>query len=161
MTTDDVLRRLEKRVRLLEDERSIASLVARYGPLVDNGDPAAADLWIDEGVYDCDELVMEGSAAVADMVRSRPHQRFIAAGCAHVQGPVVIEIDGDDATAVGYSLMLVHDNEGYRVRRVTANRWELTRTEQGWRVKRRTNRQLDGQAEARALLTLHSPSDGC
>ena len=155
----DSLRRLEERLRALEDERSIAAVVASYGPLVDNGDPAAADLWVDDGVYDCDELVMEGSAAVADMVRSRPHQRFIAAGCAHFQGPVHVHVDGDDATAVGYSLMLVHDDEGYRVRRVTANRWELTRTEQGWRVRRRVNRQLDGQAEARALLMLQTPSD--
>jgi hypothetical protein len=67
---------------------------------------------------------------------------------------VHIEVDGVDATAVGYSLMLVHDSEGYRVRRVTANRWELTRTDHGWRVRRRTNRQLDGQAESRALLAL-------
>ena len=153
----DPLLRLEERLRALEDERSIAALVASYGPLVDNGDPAAADLWVDEGVYDCDELVMEGSAAVADMVRSRPHQRFVAGGCAHFQGPVHVQLDGDDATAVGYSLMLVHDEDGYRVRRVTANRWELTRTEQGWRVRRRVNRQLDGSAEARALLALQGP----
>jgi hypothetical protein len=150
---EEALRSLEERLRRLEDERDVARVVARYGPLVDNGDPAAADLWLENGVYDVDELLMEGSAAVADMVRSKPHAAFVAEGCAHFQGPVEVRVQGDEAEAVGYSLMLVHHTEGFRLRRVTANHWELRRTSQGWRVARRTSRKLDGTATARTLLS--------
>jgi hypothetical protein len=150
--SEDALRSLEERLRLLEDERDVARVVARYGPLVDTGDESAADLWLEEGVYDVDELLMEGSGAVADMVRSKPHQAFVTNGCAHFQGPVVVRVRRDEADAVGYSLMLVHEDEGFRLRRVTANHWELRRTPQGWRVARRTSRQLDGDEAAREVL---------
>jgi hypothetical protein len=43
------LRALEERLRRLEDEREVARVVARYGPLVDTGDPAAAELWLEDG----------------------------------------------------------------------------------------------------------------
>ena len=153
--TDDVaeqLQALAQRVQSLEDERSIAALIARYGPLVDTGDPAVAELWCGDGVYDVDELLMSGATAVGDMVRSAPHQRFVRDGCAHFQGPVHIQVDGDRAQAVGYSLMLVHTEDGFRLRRVTANRWSLVRQHDGWRVTRRTSRLLDGREEARAVL---------
>ena len=146
------LRALEERLRRLEDEREVARVVARYGPLVDTGDPAVADLWLGDGVYDVDELLMEGSAAVGDMVRSKPHQAFVAAGCAHFQGPVDVRVRGDQAQAVGYSLMLVHDSYGFWLRRVTANHWDLRRTPRGWRVARRTSRKLDGTEAAREVL---------
>lgn len=146
------LRGLEMRLQALEDEREIARLVARYGPLVDTGDPAAAELWVQDGVYDVDELVMEGAEAVAAMVQSRQHRQFVADGCAHFQGPVDVVLRGDEADAVGYSLMLVHSEAGFRLRRVTANHWHLMRTEAGWRVVRRTSRKLDGSDEARQVL---------
>jgi hypothetical protein len=150
--SEEAVRSLEERLRRLEDERDVAQVVARYGPLVDTGDPSAADLWLEDGVYDVDELLMEGSKAVADMVRSKPHQAFVADGCAHFQGPVDVRLRGDEADAVGYSLMLVHHEDGFRLRRVTANHWELSRTPQGWRVARRTSRKLDGTEPARDLL---------
>lgn len=146
------LRSLEERLRRLEDEREVARVVARYGPLVDTGDAAAASLWVEGGVYDVDELLMEGASAIAAMVQSDPHQAFVAAGCAHFQGPVNVIVRGDHADAAGYSLMLVHEPEGFRLRRVTANHWQLTRTGDGWRVARRTSRKLDGSESAREVL---------
>ena len=152
--SNEALRALEERVRRIEDERAVAQIVARYGPLVDTGDPAASELWLVDGVYDVDELLMDGADAVAAMVRSGPHQDFVAAGCAHFQGPVQVVVDGDHAYAVGYSLMLVHDDGAFRLRRVTANQWQMTRTAQGWRVARRTSRKLDGSQAARDILQL-------
>jgi hypothetical protein len=35
---------------------------------------------------------------------------------------------------------------------MTANRWELVRTAEGWKFKHRTLRQLDGSEPARKLL---------
>ncbi|SEK73445.1 SnoaL-like domain-containing protein [Blastococcus sp. DSM 46786] len=148
------LAHLEQRVQQLEDERAVAQVVAAYGPLVDGGDDArVAALWDPDGVYDVDELLMTGRAEIAAMVRSPAHQRWIAGGCAHVVGPPHVTVTGDDAVAVCHSLMVVHDDGRFVVRRATANRWRLRRGAEGWQVVDRTNRVLDGRAEAPRLLS--------
>ncbi|HEY7243079.1 MAG TPA: nuclear transport factor 2 family protein [Xanthobacteraceae bacterium] len=43
-------------------------------------------------------------------------------------------------------------SNGFRIHRMTANRWDLVRTPEGWRIKHRTLRQLDGSEPARAIL---------
>lgn len=144
---------LEERLALLEDERAVARIVAAYGPLVDSGDAAGvAALWEPDGVYDVDELLMTGRTEIAAMVRSAAHQGWITGGCAHVVGPAHVTVTGDEAVAVCYSLMVVHEDGGFVLRRATANLWRLHRSPGGWRVTNRTNRVLDGRAEAPALL---------
>lgn len=151
--SDDRIDALEARLRFLEDEREIARLVAAYGPLVDAGAAQeVAALWTDDGVYDVDEVYLEGVDSIAKMVESRAHQSWIRGGCAHVVGPPRITVDGDQAVAVCHSLMIVHTEEGFVVRRATANHWQLRRTGDGWRATVRTNRVLDGRSESPALL---------
>ena len=147
------LEAFERRLRRLEDEREIMHLVTGYGPLVDAGaaDEVAA-LWTDDGVYDVDEVYLDGAAAIRRMVESSAHQGWIRGGCAHVVGPPRVTVDGDEAVAVCHSLMVVNTEEGFRVRRATANHWQLRRTPAGWRVTVRTNRVLDGRPESPALL---------
>ena len=48
--------------------------------------------------------------------------------------------------------MLFRSGDNFRTWRVGANRWEFVRTADGWRVKQRINRVLNGDAEARELL---------
>lgn len=150
------LEALERRVAALEDERAIAHLIAGYGPLVDAGAAEeVAALWTDDGVYDVDEAHLDGAEAIRAMVTSRGHQQWIERGCAHVVGPPRVTVDGDEAVAVCHSLMVVRGpdtTDGFRVRRATANHWQLRRTPQGWRVTTRTSRVLDGQSESPALL---------
>lgn len=149
----DRIDELEARLRLLEDERDIRQLVSAYGPLVDAGAAhEVADLWTHDGVYDVDEVYLEGHEQLAAMVLSKAHQSWIQAGCAHVVGPVHVSIDGDTAIAVGHSLMVVQDDGRFVIRRATANHWALVRTPGGWRVSRRTNRVLDGRTESPTLL---------
>jgi uncharacterized protein (TIGR02246 family) len=144
---------LEERLGLLEDERSVARVIAAYGPLVDSGDAdGVAALWADDGIYDVDELYMRGRAEIAAMVRSAHHQAWIAGGCAHVVGPPHVTVTGDDAVGVCYSLMVVQENGRFTLRRATANVWRLRRSPTGWQVTDRTNRVLDGRPEAPALL---------
>ncbi|MFD7064134.1 nuclear transport factor 2 family protein [Streptomyces sp. NPDC059906] len=148
---DDV----EARLRRLEDERDIARMMASYGPLVDGGDAdGVAALWAPDGVYDIDELFLAGRERIAGMVRSAAHRGWIRQGCAHVVGPPHITVDGDEAIAVCHSLMVVHEEGRYMVRRATANHWRLRRTDSaaGWEVVTRTNRVLDGRPESPALL---------
>jgi len=151
--SEDRLAALEARLQLLEDERDIARLIAAYGPLVDAGASAeVAALWTEDGIYDVDEVYLEGAEQITGMVESTHHQAWIKGGCAHFVGPPRITVDGDEAVAVCHSLMVVNTEDGYVVRRATANHWQLRRTEDGWRATVRTNRILDGREESPALL---------
>ncbi|UUZ59450.1 nuclear transport factor 2 family protein [Nocardioides sp. B-3] len=144
----------EARLQRLEDEAAIARLIASYGPLVDAGSASeVADLWEPDGVYDVDELVMNGRDEIVAMVQSPNHQRWIAGGCAHFIGPPVVTVTGDEALAVCHSLMIVNRDGQFVVRRATANHWRLRRGEDGWQVAVRTNRVLDGRPEAPALFS--------
>ncbi|MGH3435496.1 MAG: nuclear transport factor 2 family protein [Sciscionella sp.] len=144
---------LEARLERLEDERAVARLIASYGPLVDGGDAdAVAALWEPDGVYDVDELLMTGRAEIAAMVGSANHKRWITGGCAHLVAPPHVTVTGDTAVAVCHSLMVVHSEGRFVVRRATANHWRLRKGPDGWQVTTRTNRVLDGRAESPALL---------
>lgn len=62
-------------------------------------------------------------------------------------GPAV-----DRAVAICHSRLCQRQGEGFVVARLSSNRFELRRTPQGWRVKSRINRLLDGSPAARAVL---------
>lgn len=146
---------LEGRVQTLEDELTITRLILSYGPSVDSGNAQdVAELWEPDGSYDTDGWHMGGRAEIADMVHSQAHQDWIRGGCAHVIGAPHVTVSGEEAVAICYSLMVVHDGSanGFRVQRATANHWRLRKGSAGWRVTSRTNRVLNGQPEARDLL---------
>ena len=145
---------LERRVRALEDRRAIIDLVSRYGPAADSGDgEALAALWAPDGRYRFDDTVLE-RADLPGLVDIDTHRAFMAAGCAHVLSAPRIDIaaDGESAIAVNHSVVLTHEDGVWRPARVSANRWQLVRTDDGWRVAGREVRLLDGSAAARDLL---------
>jgi hypothetical protein len=146
---------LRERLDRVEAELEIARAMARYGPAVDSGSAeVAAALWTDDGTYDAGISVMTGADAIERMVRTDPHQTYIAGGCAHLVGPPHVTIDGDRATAITHSQLLFWNAEtqSYRAWRVTANVWEWRREPGGWKVTSRINRPLDGSEAARALF---------
>lgn len=144
---------LEARVRLLEDQVAIYRLLACYGPSVDSrSEEATASLWTSDGRYDFGGAPLRGSDDVGGLVHREPHVSYVARGCAHVIGMPLVTIAGDRATATGYSRIYLRDGDGWKVERASANRWELVRTEEGWKVESRLNRLLDGSPEARAIL---------
>lgn len=150
---EDRIVALEARLKKLEDEREIARLIGAYGPLVDSGSASeTAELWSPDGVYDVDEIHLDGRDQIAAMVHSEAHQGLIHNGCAHLLGSPHVTVDDDEAVAVCHSLLIVRAKGRYVVRRATANHWLLRRGEDGWRVAARTSRILDGGAQSRALL---------
>ncbi len=176
MTDSERLAALEARLGEMEDHIALYQLMTAYGPLVDSGDAeATAALWLEDGIYDwgggpptvADAPVKEGAAgaaygraAIAEMVRGPFHQDIIAGGAGHVIGLPHIILDGDNAVATSYSRLYRRDGDNFRVWRVAANRWEFARTADGWRVKSRINRVLDGGEEARTLLRAGIMTEG-
>lgn len=146
---------LEQRLQQLEDQNAIYQLLTSYGPSVDSCSAAKTGaLWTEDGVYDSSLAATPfvGRDGVADLVNQESHQGYVKQGCAHVISLPHIVISGDSAVATCYSRVYLREGDHYRVERVSANRWELERTGQGWRVKLRTNRLVMPADEHRALL---------
>lgn len=143
------------RVRALEDREAIRHLIASYGPLADRGDAeGVAGLWVEDGVYAVGGMgEARGRDAIAALIDGPVHRGLMAAGCAHLLGPVVIHLEGDRATAAGHSLVFRRVADEFEAYRVSANRWALIHTDEGWRVLRRDNQLLDGAEAARVLLS--------
>lgn len=146
---------LEARLQALEDREAIRDLIAQYGPLADSGNAeGVAGLFAEDGVYAIAGFgEAKGRAAIAALITGANHQQLMADGCAHVLGPVAVDLDGDTAVARGHSLVLRWTGAAFEVHRVAANRWELTRGAAGWLATRRDNALLQGDAAARALLS--------
>lgn len=158
---------LEDRLRAVEDKLAIYHLIASHPPAADTGmdryyrDAFAADGEVDLG----GGKGAKGNEAIAAIVKTPEHQAAIAGGLCHFAGLPRVEVDGDNAVATSYLQIITPDRQaaprelsghgastGFRIHRVGANRWELKRGKNGWKVTRRTLRPLDGSDEARALL---------
>ena len=161
-------RSLEDRLRAIEDRLEIYNLIASHPPTADTaGRDHIAASWVEDGVFDRGEDLSSprGRDVIADHVLSPAHQAAIAGGLAHFTSLPHVAIDGDSAIVTSYLQILVPQTQGdavevpnhgsskgFRVHRMTANRWELVRTAAGWKIKRRTLRQLDGSEPARRIL---------
>ncbi len=156
------------RIRAIEDRLEIYNLIAGHPPSADTGaDYYAETVYAEDGVFDRGEDLTgaAGGKKIAAMLQSPGHQAAISGGLAHFAGLPHIALNGDTATVTSY-LQIIHPHptaeeielvnhgtsRGYRIDRVVATRWDLVRTDEGWRIKRRTLRPLDGSEPARALL---------
>jgi hypothetical protein len=151
------LAELEARVRQIEDELAIRRVILSYGPAADAGmAERAASIWDEEGIYDWDvhRTPHVGRAEIEAMLRGDAHRNVIGGGAAHFAGPPLIELDGDRATALSYSMVLRRDaNSGrFYLWRVSAAHWELARDGDAWRVRQRTHRLLDDTGAGRELF---------
>jgi hypothetical protein len=150
---EDRVRLLEERMRHTEDRLAIFQLMAGYGPAVDgNCQRDAASVWTEDGVYELDLKSFEGRDSIVAMLESDQTRQLIDSGSAHVVSLPSLVIDGDTAVATCTSRLYRYAGDDFRVLRATANRWEFIRTPQGWRVKRRINKTLDGSKESQALF---------
>jgi len=159
--------KLEGRLRAVEDTLAIYHLIASHPAAADTGtDRYYRDAFTADGTIDLGGgKTANGNEAIAGIVRTSEHQAAIAGGLCHFAGLPRVELDGDTAVATSYlQIITPHkgatpmevsghgSSTGFRIHRVGANRWELVRTSQGWKVKRRTLRPLDGTDGARDLL---------
>jgi hypothetical protein len=84
------------------------------------------------------------------MVRGERHQSLLP-NCAHTIGPLAVELDGDRATAIGYSRLYLREGQDIDLWRLSFNRWELVRRNGRWQILRRSTRVL-GHEEAAGLF---------
>jgi hypothetical protein len=154
------------RLQAVEDELAIRNLITRYGLAVDCGAAATAAAlhtadWVYEvaapgsGRDDGDRheeatLLMEGQAAIHSMLEGAGHQALLP-NCAHTVGPLQVELDGDSASASGYSRLYHTEGEAVRLVRLGLNRWLLRREEDGWRIQRRTSCPVGSDAAQQLL----------
>lgn len=159
---------LEQRLCLIEDRFAIYDLIASHPPSADTGNGNyTASVWTEDGVFDrgAEFAQPTGRAEIAAGSANPEHHRAIEQGIAHLAGLPYVRITGDTAFAISYLQILVPDrvgpqfdvpnhgsSRGFHVHRVSANRWEFVRTGEGWKIKRRTLRPLDGTSPAREIL---------
>jgi SnoaL-like domain len=161
-------RTLDERIRLIEDRLEIYNLIASHPPSADTGaSDYVRSVWTEDGVFDrgAEFPAPAGRAAIAGAGSNPEHHRAIEEGIAHFAGLPYVRVTGDTAFAISYLQILVPDRvgpifevpnhgatRGFHVHRVSANRWDFVRTAEGWRIKRRRLRSLDGSAPAREIL---------
>ena len=165
MRTD--ARTIEDRIRAIEDRLDIYNLIASHPPSADTGaQPYIQSIFTDDAVLDLGGAKRaDGNQAISQIVTRPEHQQAIKGGLAHFAGLPHVTIDGDRAVVTSYLQILApHPNadeievpahgisRGYRIHRVGANRWELVRTADGWKIKRRAYRTLDGSQDALDIL---------
>ena len=161
---------LEERLQRVEDELSVRNCIARYGMAVDCGDTEAALACHTAGARyivsaplsgreaggtvtgqgeDAD-LVLQGRAAIADMLESDMHQSMLP-NCAHTVGPLQVDVRDDVAVVLGYSRLYLLEGESFRLLRCAINRWQLRRPGRDWLIDSRESRRI-GEAAAQRLL---------
>ena len=158
---------LEDRLRAVEDKLAIFHLIASHPPAADTGSERYyREAFVADGEIDLGGgKGARGNAMIGALVKTPEHEAAIAGGLCHFAGLPRIEINGDSAVAISYLQIITPDRQaaprevpghgtttGFRIHRVGANRWELKRGKDGWKVVRRTLRPLDGTDDARALL---------
>ena len=159
---------LEQRIRAIEDRLEIYNLIASHPPSADTGaDYYAEATYTDDRVFDRGPNLSGGSGnkAIGANLKSPGHQAAIAGGLAHFTGLPYIALDGDHAVVTSYLQILTPNksgeaievpnhgaSRGYHIHRVVTNRWELVRTADGWKIKRRSLRLVDGSEPSREIL---------
>ncbi len=149
---------LERRLQRAEDQLEIQNLLMSYGPLVDSATAApAGDLWEPGGGYsftlpDGGTKRLEAPDEIAGMYSWPGHLDLVNTGCAHMTATPKITVNGDEAQAVGYSVVILKEGERWFLWRAAVNHWTLARTADGWRIAERFNRALDGSPESHETM---------
>jgi hypothetical protein len=155
---------IEHRLQAIEDRLEILNLVAAHPPGADSASHDFAEsFWLAEGTVDMAGQA-KGYESMIGVLNTPGFAEAQRQGICHFTGLPHIAIDGDHAVATSYLQILAADpdgkpfelsahgtSKGFRVLRLSANRWELQRTSQGWRIKSRTMRSMDNVA-SRELL---------
>jgi hypothetical protein len=158
MTSEDRIARLEARLQATEDHLEILNLLMSYGPLADSCSIEETKAqWVEGGGYNYGlpgggTARFEAPEPLGNVWRQPGHGELTRIGSAHMSATPKISVKGDQADAVGYSLVIKREGERWFIWRAAINHWTLVRTPQGWRVQEKFNRTLDGSDESHEVL---------
>jgi hypothetical protein len=156
---------LEHRLRAVEDRLAIHQLIMSYPLAVDTRSlDYVGEVWTQDGVFDRGSADphkhsgdFEGAYGKDNILKEVGGPQLQAsreAGLAHVMTAPHITIDGDTAAATNYVILIVGKPDDCRVRRPSANRWDLVRVDGRWLIRRRTLRLIDGSNASRELFRM-------
>lgn len=166
----DVLRR---RVERLEDEREIRELMSSYGYHADAArDEAWLQQWTEEGRMDIstadhdgpgyrDKIQFVGKEQLRAFIEDDQghHLEGFYRHSLHLQGNnVSVRIDGDEATALSYSILLQQVGAELRTLGAGVNRWLFRRVDGRWRIHERRRREV-GHPESSQVLSWDGNGD--
>ncbi len=149
---------MEARLRKAEDQLEILNLLNTNGPLVDSATAQpAGELWVEGGGYsftlpEGGDKRLVAPDEIAGMYGWPGHLDLVKTGCAHLTATPKISVKGDEAEAVGYSVVILREEERWFLWRAAVNHWTLRRTDAGWRIVERFNRALNGSEESLATM---------
>ena len=149
---------MEARLRKAEDQLEILNLLNTYGPLVDSATAQpAGELWVEGGGYsftlpEGGDKRLVAPDEIAGMYGWPGHLDLVKTGCAHLTATPKISVKGDEAEAVGYSVVILREEDRWFLWRAAINHWTLRRTDAGWRIVERYNRALNGSEESLATM---------
>ena len=157
-------RTIEERLQAIEDRLEILNLIAAHPPGADSAaHDFAASFWLADGTVEMAGQA-KGYESMIGVLNTPAFAEAQRQGICHFTGLPHIAIEGDRALATSYLQILAANPEGkpfelsahgtskgFRVLRLSANRWELERTAEGWRIKSRTMRSMDNPG-SRELL---------
>lgn len=145
---------LEARVLALEDDRAIREVIADYAFYADSGqhdawvgtftDDGAIELIGGEGTGTYPEVASWTGTAELDQFINDPLVHMSIEGrCMHLTtGNLRTDVDGDDAVAETYYVVLVRDGNRIVVTNGGFTRLQLRRVEGRWRIRRRLRHQI-------------------
>lgn len=144
------LEQVEHRLADLEAERQIRELLSRYGHTADSrADDEYVNLWVDDGVIEVamggegaykDGLRFEGKQAITDFIADPQghHRPGFYGRSLHVQCNPVITVDGDEAVARAYSILLQNTDGVDEVVSAGTSEWRFRREDGTWKIALRT-----------------------
>ena len=155
-TISELLEAMEERLTLLEDEKAIRELLARYGFYADAGlDDDYLALFADDCVMDVSAgkhpepyrvLRWEGIDALQDFltVRTSEQQDGFVGRSMHAHGNnLTVRVESDTAVAHSYSLILHQANPTtVKLLGASINQWCLAKRDGKWKIKERKRRML-------------------
>lgn len=162
---------LRERVAILEDERELRTLLARYAFNADLGRSREwVALYTEDGAVDVGGMVASMAAGapagypaqprfqghedlLLKFITALPHRRVEGRSQHHTSGgPLVFHLDGDTATAEGYSTLITRDEDGFRIEVAGVNRWTFRRQDGAWKIVERMMRPI-GSPDASQVLS--------
>ena len=149
------LETLERRLALLEDERAIREIIARYAHFADLGhDEAWVGQWTEDGVYDLitvlragigyeGRIIHEGRAGLWEHALDPVAAKAMQGRALHMQDlNLVIRTDGDTAVAESYSMTLMREGDATILHSAGIIRWTLRRVDGHWRISEKKRRPI-------------------